>query len=121
MYMYTQNVLTFVDTVVLVVVTVLLIRQGEPDDGLGEDMYAAHKAGEKMPDAVEFDDDDPPPLREMKEMITAMTSYYPDKRLTSTEVYHQTRDLYVRNASDQVPLLFPFSCKRFCFRHVVVG
>ena len=88
-----------------VVVTVSLIRQGCPSDGLGEDMYGVHKAGEEMPDAVEFDDDDPPALREMKEMITAMTSYCPDKRLTSTEVYHQTRDLYLRNTSDKVLLV----------------
>ena len=65
-------------------------------------MYAAHKAGEEMPDAVEFDDDDPPALREMKEMITAMTSYYPNKRLTSTEVYRKTGVVYARNALGQV-------------------
>ena len=79
-----------------------MIRQGDPHDGLGEEMYAAHKAGKEMPDAVEYDDDDPPALKEMKNMITAMTSFYPDKRLTSTDVYHQTRDLYVRNAANQV-------------------
>ena len=55
--------------------SVLLMRQGMTEEGLGEEMYEAYKRGDKMPAAVDFEDDDSSALQLVKQIILDMTSY----------------------------------------------
>ena len=75
---------------------VLYIKDGIAEEGLGEDMYAAHKQGEEMPEVVEFTDDDSPKELEMKQLILEMTSYEPKDRPTAKDVFHQVYAIYIR-------------------------
>ena len=75
---------------------VLYIRQGIADEGLGEEMYAAHKLGEEMPEAVEFTDEDSPKELHMKQLILEMTSYEPKDRPTAKDAFHQVYAIYIR-------------------------
>ena len=72
---------------VLLCVSVLLMRQGQAEEGLGEEMYEAFKKGEEIPQAdVEITDDDPPEVRRMKELIVEMTAYEASDRPTIQQV-----------------------------------
>ena len=68
-------------------VTVLLMRQGQAQEGLGEEMYEAFKNGEEIPQAdVEITDDDTPEVQRMKELIVEMTAYEASDRPTIQQV-----------------------------------
>ena len=71
-------------------VSVLLIKQGEADS-LGEEMYDAYKAGEKMPVAVDVEDDDSVDIMQVKGLIVTMTSYERTERPTAEEVLEMLR------------------------------
>ena len=74
-------------------VSVLQMRQGEAGDGLGEEMYDAVKCGKEMPAAVDFEDDDSPELRKIKELIVTMTSHERTARPTAEAVLQVLRDM----------------------------
>ena len=75
---------------------VLYIKDGIAEEGLGEDMYAAHKQGEEMPEVVEFTDDDSPKELEMKQLILEMTSYEARDRPSAKDVFYQVHTIYKR-------------------------
>ena len=52
----------------------------EIGESLGEEMYEAHKSGDEMPAAVEFEDDDSSALQLVKQIILDMTSYAANER-----------------------------------------
>ena len=63
------------------------MRQGQAEEGLGEEMYEAVKNSEEIPQAdVEITDDDPPEVRRMKELIVKMTAYEASDRPTIQQV-----------------------------------
>ena len=63
------------------------MRQGQAQEGLGEEMYVAFKSAEEIPQAdVEIADDDPPEVRRMKELIVEMTAYEANDRPTTRHV-----------------------------------
>ena len=70
-------------------ISVLLMRQGELQMGLGEEMYEAFKAGTEIPQAVDFNDDDPPEVTQMKQLINTMTSYERGDRPTASHVLRE--------------------------------
>ena len=75
-------------------VSVSLMRQGDPREGLGEEMYEAFKNKTKIPQAdVEITDDDPPEVRRMKELIVEMTAYEASKRPTIQQVLAVLKEL----------------------------
>ena len=68
-------------------VPVRQMRDGQDEEGLGEEMYEAFKKGEEIPQAdVEITDDDPPEVRRMKELIVEMTAYEASDRPTIQQV-----------------------------------
>ena len=79
--------LVFIHVVHALCVSVSLMRQGEAEEGLGEEMYEAFKNGEEIPQAdVEITDDDPSEVRRMKELIVEMTAYEASDRPTIHQV-----------------------------------
>ena len=70
------------------------MRQGQAEEGLGEEMYDAFKKGEEIPQAdVEITDDDPPEVRRMKELIVEMTAYEASDRPTIQQLTAVLADL----------------------------
>ena len=80
---------------------VLYIRQGIADEGLGEEMYAAHKQGDEMPEAIEFTDEDSRKERDMKLLILDMTSYEPKDRPSAKDVFYQVYAINIRKGTKQ--------------------
>ena len=75
-------------------VSVLFMRQGMTQMGLGEEMYDNFKNGEEIPQAdVEITDDDPPEVRRMKELIVDMTAYEASDRPNIQQVLVILADL----------------------------
>ena len=72
-------------------VSVLQMRQGEAEMGLGEEMYDAVKNDKDMPAAVDFEDNDSPELRKIKELIVTMTSHERTARPTAEAVLQTLR------------------------------
>ena len=73
------------------------MRQGQAEEGLGEEMYDAFKKGEEIPQAdVEITDDDPPEVRRMKELIVEMTAYEASDRPTIQQVLAVLAELNVQ-------------------------
>ena len=63
------------------------MRQGQAEEGLGEEMYDAFKNKTKIPQAdVEITDNDSPEVRRMKELIVEMTAYEASDRPTIQRV-----------------------------------
>ena len=81
---------------VTVAISVLLMRQGELEMGLGEEMYEAFKAGTEMPQAVDFNDDDPPKLTQIKHLINEMTSYERSDRPTASHVLREIEAIQLK-------------------------
>ena len=72
--------------------SVLLMRQGELEMGLGEEMYAAVKNGcSEMPPAVDFEAEDSSEIKQLKELIVVMTSYARTERPTAEAVLQALR------------------------------
>ena len=67
------------------------MRQGEAENGLGQEMYDALKSGGEMPAAVDFEDDDSPEVRKIKELIVTMTSHERTARPTAEAVLQVLR------------------------------
>ena len=78
------------------VISVLLMRQGELQMGLGEEMHEAFKAGTEMPQAVDFNDDDPPEVTQMKQLINKMTSYERSDRPTASHVLREIEAIQLK-------------------------
>ena len=73
------------------------MRQGQAEEGLGEEMYEAFKSGEEIPQAdVEITDDDPPEVRRMKELIVDMTAYEASDRPNIQQVLAVLADFNAR-------------------------
>ena len=66
------------------------------EEGLGEEMYEAHKKEDEMPEAIEFTDEDSPKELEMKQLILEMTSYEPKDRPSAKDVFHQVYAIYIK-------------------------
>ena len=77
-------------------VVVLFMKQGMSDEGLGEEMYFAHRDDTTMPTAVELSDKDSDEMRDMKTLILHMTSFEPAMRPPASEVYHEAATLFNR-------------------------
>ena len=70
----------------------MLMRQGQPEEGLGEEMYEAFKHGEEIPELdVEITGDDPPAVRSIKRLMLEMTSYHAEDRPPAAEVLQRIR------------------------------
>ena len=67
------------------------MRQGEAENGLGQEMYDAVRSGAEMPTAVDFEDDDSPEVRKIKELIITMTSHERTARPTAEAVLQALR------------------------------
>ena len=62
---------------------VWVIKEGIAGDGLGLDMYEAHRDGEEMP---ELDLNLPQELEKLEELIRSMTSFHPRDRPSAEEI-----------------------------------
>ena len=77
---------------------VTVIKDGIAGEGLGLDMYEAHRDGEEMP---ELDLDLPQELEKLEELIRSMTSFQPQSRPlaehVSSELFDIVSQVRVRN------------------------
>ena len=76
---------------------VWVIKEGIAGDGLGLDMYEAHRSGEEMP---ELDLNLPQEMKKLEELIRLMTSFHPQNRPSaedvSSELFSIVSQVYVR-------------------------
>ena len=89
-----------------VTIPVLQMRQGHLHLGLGEEMHLAHKSGDKMPEAVEFDDDDSAVLRSIKRLIVEMTSYHASDRPAAAEILQRIAAISMEARLSVVPYYY---------------
>ena len=85
------------------IVSVFDMREALGDDILGDDMYrhVTYGEGDTMPQAVDIDEDSRSEnVQRIKALILKMTSYEPQDRPTSLEVYRQAYHVYVGRFPD---------------------
>ena len=72
------------------------MKEALGDDILGDDMYrhVTYSEGDTMPKAVDIDDSRSENVQRIKALILKMTSYKPQDRPTSLEVYRQAYRVY---------------------------
>ena len=79
------------------------MRESLGDDILGDDMYrhVTYGEGDTMPQAVDIDDSRSENVQRIKALILKMTSYEPQDRPTSLEVYRQAYHVYAGRFPDE--------------------
>ena len=89
--MYTTHVLVFD------------MREALGEDILGDDMYkhVTYGEGDTMPQAVDIDGSRSENVQRIKALILKMTSYAPQDRPTSLEVYRQAHHVYAGRFPDE--------------------
>ena len=80
------------------------MREALGEDILGDDMYrhVTYGEGDTMPQAVDIDEDSRSEnVQRIKALILKMTSYEPQDRPTSLEVYRQAYHVYAGRFPDE--------------------
>ena len=79
------------------------MKEALGDDILGDDMYrhVTYGEGDTMPQAVDIDDSRSENVQRIKALILKMTSYKPQDRPTSLEVYRQAYHVYAGRFPDE--------------------